>query len=145
MSGALPEIWNTPKLKIFRADDNRISGALPAQLLRQPLLEHVFLHNNEVTGTIPNTLSPSLSILMLTNNKLSGPIPEELAKLKKLVDLRLNRNQLSGTIPPSFLEAASLQVLRLDHNQLTGPIPAGLAKRLITFDASNNPGVTSAP
>jgi Leucine-rich repeat (LRR) protein len=142
MSGALPENWNTPKLKIFRADDNRISGALPAQLLRQPLLEHVFLHNNEVSGTIPITFSPNLSILMLTNNKLSGPIPETLGNLKKLKDLRLNRNHLAGTIP-DFAEATSLQVLRLDHNQLSGPIPAGLAKRLTTFDASNNPGVTS--
>ena len=144
MSGALPEVWNTPKLKIFRADDNRISGALPAQLLRQPLLEHVFLHNNELSGTIPNTLSPNLSILMLTNNKLSGPIPEELGKLKKLTDLRLNRNQLSGTIP-SFADATALQVLRVDHNQLSGAIPTGLAKRLMTFDASNNPGVSPAP
>jgi len=144
MSGALPAIWNTPKLKIFRADDNHISGALPAQLLRQPLLEHVFLHNNELTGTIPNTLSPNLSILMLANNKLSGPVPEELGKLKKLTDLRLNRNQLSGPIPASFTDATSLQVLRLDHNQLVGPIPTGLAKRLMVFDASNNPGVVPA-
>ena len=34
MSGPLPAIWNTPKLQIFRAEDNRISGALPEQLLR---------------------------------------------------------------------------------------------------------------
>jgi len=143
MSGALPENWNTPNLKIFRADDNRISGALPAQLLSQPLLEHLFLHNNEISGTISNTLGPNLSILMLGNNKLSGSIPETLGKLKKLTDLRLNRNQLTGTIP-DLTEATSLQVLRLDHNQLIGPIPAGLAKRLMTFDASNNPGVSPA-
>lgn len=145
MSGALPAVWNTPKLKIFRAEDNRLSGAMPAQLLRQPLLEHVFLHNNELSGAIPNTLSPNLSILMLANNKLSGPIPDELAKLKKLTDLRLNRNQLSGPIPATFNNTPALQVLRLDHNQLVGPIPPGLAKRLTVFDASNNPGVVPAP
>jgi Leucine-rich repeat (LRR) protein len=141
MSGPLPAIWNTPKLKIVRAEDNRISGALPAQLLRQPLLEQVFFHNNELTGPIPTSLSANLSHLLLTNNKLSGSIPEELGKVKKLIDLRLNRNQLSGLIPASLAGAASLQVLRLDHNRLVGAVPAGLAKRLMVFDASNNPGL----
>ena len=141
MSGALPKTWNTPKLKIIRAEDNRISGELPAQLLRQPLLEHVFLHNNELSGPIPNTLSPNLGILMLANNKLSGAVPEELGQLKKLTDLRLNRNELTGSIPASFASATALQVLRLDHNHLTGTIPTGLGKRLMVFDASNNPGL----
>jgi Leucine-rich repeat (LRR) protein len=144
MSGALPTIWNTPKLKIVRAEDNRISGELPAQLVRQPLLEELFLHNNELTGTIPTSLSANLRAMLLANNKLSGPVPEELGGLKKLTDLRLNRNQLSGSIPASLAGAASLQVLRLDNNRLSGTIPAGLAKRLMAFDASNNPGLEQA-
>lgn len=144
MSGPLPTIWNTPKLKIVRAEDNRISGELPAQLFRQPLLEEIFLHNNELTGTIPTSLSANLRAVLLANNKLSGPVPEEMGSLKKLTDLRLNRNQLSGPIPASLTGAASLQVLRLDHNRLVGPIPSGLAKRLMVFDASNNPGLDPA-
>jgi hypothetical protein len=144
MTGPLPTIWNTPKLKIVRAEDNRISGELPAQLVRQPLLEELFLHNNELSGTIPPSLSANLRSMLLANNKLSGSVPEEMGRLKKLTDLRLNRNQLSGTIPVSLAGAESLQVLRLDHNRLTGTIPAGLAKRLMVFDASNNPGLESA-
>ena len=144
MSGPLPTIWNTPKLKIFRAEDNRISDALPAQLFRQPLLEEMFLHNNELTGTIPTTLSANLRAVLLANNKLSGKVPEEFGGLKKLTDLRLNRNQLSGSIPGSLAGAPSLQVLRLDHNLLVGPIPLGLAKRLMVFDASHNPGLEPA-
>lgn len=144
MSGPLPTIWNTPKLKIVRAEDNRISGALPAQLFSQPRLEQVYLHNNELTGTLPTSLSASLSHVLLANNSLSGPVPEEMGRLKKLTDLRLNRNQLSGPIPASLVGAASLQVLRLDHNRLVGTIPACLAKRLMVFDASNNPGLEPA-
>jgi Leucine-rich repeat (LRR) protein len=144
MTGPLPTIWNTPKLKIVRAEDNRISGELPAQLLRQPLLEELFLHNNELSGTIPTSISANLRSMLLANNKLSGPVPEEMGRLKKLTDLRLNRNQLSGTIPVSLAGAASLQVLRLDNNRLVGTIPAGLAKRLMVFDASNNPGLEPA-
>jgi Leucine-rich repeat (LRR) protein len=141
MSGPLPTAWNTPKLKIFRGEDNHISGELPAQLMRQPLLEELFLHNNELTGTIPNSLSPNLRAVLLANNKLSGSVPQEFGQLKKLTDLRLNRNQISGQIPVTFTSAAALQVLRLDHNRLVGSIPNGLAKRLMVFDASNNPGL----
>ena len=141
LSGSLPTNWDTPKLKIFRAEDNRITGSLPGQLLRQPRLEQIFLHNNELTGPIPTSLGANLGSLLLANNKLSGPIPAELGRLKKLTDLRLNRNQLSGPIPANLADAASLQVLRLDHNRLNGPIPRGLAKRLMLFDASDNPDV----
>ncbi len=140
MSGPLPTVWNTPKLKIVRAEDNRISGELPGQLLRQPLLEEFFIHNNELAGSIPTSLNPNLRAVLLANNKLTGTIPAEFGKLKKLTDLRLNRNQLSGSIP-DFSGATALQVLRLDYNRLVGPIPAGLAKRLMVFDASHNPGL----
>lgn len=144
MSGPLPTNWNTPKLKIFRAEDNRISGELPAQLLAQPSLEEFFVHNNDLSGKLPTTLSPKLRAVLMANNHLSGPIPEEFGMLKKLTDLRLNRNQLTGSIPKSFATTPSLQVLRLDNNRLVGPVPADLAKRLMVFDASNNPGLESA-
>ena len=144
MSGPLPTHWNTPKLRIFRAEDNRMSGELPAQLLAQPALEEFFIHNNAFTGKLPNTLSPNLRAVLMGNNHLSGPIPEEFGMLKKLTDLRLNRNQLTGSIPKSFATTPSLQVLRLDNNRLVGSIPADLGKRLMVFDASNNPGLESA-
>ena len=109
---------------------HRISGSLPGELLRQPQLEQVFLHNNELTGPIPTSLGANLSSLLLGNNKLSGPIPAAMGRLKKLTDLRLNRNQLSGPIPANLADAASLQVLRLDHNRLSGPIrPASPSAR----------------
>lgn len=111
----------------------------PGQLLRQPLLEEFFIHNNELAGSIPTSLNPNLRAVLLANNKLTGTIPAEFGKLKKLTDLRLNRNQLSGSIP-DFSGATALQVLRLDYNRLVGPIPDGLAKRLMVFDASHNPG-----
>jgi Leucine-rich repeat (LRR) protein len=139
LSGPLPAVWDTPKLKIFRAEDNRISGALPAQLLRQPELEQVFLQNNQLTGTIPTTLGANVKSLLLANNKLTGGIPAELGQLKKLTDLRLNRKQLTGPIPTSLANASALQVLRLDHNRLSGAVPAGLDRPGKLFDASHNP------
>jgi len=135
----LPTVWDTPKLKIFRGEDNRISGALPEGLLRQSGLEQLFLHNNALTGALPAAFSDHLGSLLLASNQLSGPIPDALGRLPKLTDLRLNRNQLSGTIPASLAEAPSPQVLRLDHNGLSGPLPRGLGEGLTVFDVSHNP------
>ena len=83
MSGPLPTIWNTPKLKIVRAEDNRISGDLPAQLLRQPLLEELFIHNNELSGSIPTSLNPNLRAVLLANNKLTRPDSGRVWKAKE--------------------------------------------------------------
>jgi hypothetical protein len=138
-TGPLPTVWNTPKLTIFRADDNRISGPLPEQLFRQTALQQIFLINNKLSGPIPTSLGGNLSTLLLSNNQLTGPIPEAAGRLKKLIDLRLDRNRLSGPIPATLVEAPSLQVLRLDHNRFSGSIPPGLAKHLTVFDASDNP------
>jgi Leucine-rich repeat (LRR) protein len=143
LSGSLPKIWNTPKLKIFRGEDNRISGALPAQLLRQPSLEQVFLHDNDLGGQLPGSLveAAHLHSLLLADNGLSGPIPADIGRLQNLTDLRLNGNRLSGPIPESLTHAPSLQVLRLDDNRLSGPVPKGLADRLTVFDVSGNPNL----
>lgn len=139
LDGELPKVWNTPKLAIFRGEDNRIAGVVPAQLLSQPALEQVFLHNNRLVGPLPEAPSATLTAILLANNGLAGPIPEAYGKLAKLTDLRLNRNKLTGAIPASLASAPALQVLRLDHNLLSGPVPAGLGERLTVFDISHNP------
>ena len=141
LSGPLPAVWSTPNLRVFRAEENRLSGQIPEGLLRQPLLEQVYLQKNELTGPIPTALSPRLKALFLFENRLSGAIPGELGRLDDLTDLRLQRNQLAGPIPAALAGARSLQVLRLDHNRLSGPVPAGLAERLMVFDVSDNPGL----
>jgi len=119
LSGSLPIVWDTPKLTIFRAEDNKIAGALPAALFRQPSLEQVFLHNNKLTRSLPPSLANAAQLhsLLLADNALTGPIPDSLR------------------------DATSLQVLRLNHNRLSGPIPQGLATRLTVFDVSHNPGL----
>jgi hypothetical protein len=134
LSGPLPTNWNTPKLKIFRGEDNGITGALPEQLFQQRNLEQVFLHSNKLSGPLPGTLSAAANLhsVLLAHNILSA-------------DPRLNKNQLSRSIPDSLAGAASLQVLRLDDNRLTGPVPEGLADHLTVFDVSGNPGLEVSP
>ncbi|MFD0987490.1 leucine-rich repeat domain-containing protein [Methyloligella solikamskensis] len=143
MSGKLPERWATPKLEIFRGEDNDFTGKLPAALFQQQALKEIFLHNNKFSGKLPGTLSQarSLTSLLLANNRLTGSIPPDIGGLTKLTDLRLNRNRLTGEIPESLAEIAPLQVLRLDHNNLSPPVPEGLQERLTVFDVSGNPKI----
>lgn len=141
LSGPLPSAWDTPSLEIFRAEGNRLSGALPAQLFLQPKRTEVFFFDNDFSGSLPESLGScqSMKRLLLAHNRFTGTIPEGVGRLARLADLRLNDNALTGAIPASLVTAPALEVLRLDGNRLTGPVPPGLAERLSTFDFSGNP------
>ena len=80
--------------------------------------------------------------LRLLATKRTGTIPAEFGKLKKLTYLLLTKPTFG--IDSFLLLATALQVLRLDYNRLVGPVPDGLAKRLMVFDASHNPGLAPA-
>jgi hypothetical protein len=86
---------------------------------------HLFLNNNQLSGTISSKLGDlvDLAYLWLNNNQLSGTIPSELGSLGKLKDLYLSSNQLSGTIPSALGNLINLKILSLNDNQLSGIIP----------------------
>jgi hypothetical protein len=114
LSGPLPAIWDTPKLTIFRGEDNRISGALPEPLFRQPLLEQVFLHSNALSGSLPASLTDAANLhsLLLADNALSGPIPADIGR---------DHNRLSGSIPAGL--ADRLTVFDVSYNPDLAPAP----------------------
>ena len=62
------------------------------------------LSNNQLSGTIPSSLSglPNLRWLFLQGNQLSGPIPSSLGGLTNLESLWLSGNQLSGRSRPRW-------------------------------------------
>ena len=88
----------------------------------------LFLHENQLSGTIPSELGnlSSLEWLSLWGNELTGEIPPELGDLTNLEELRLTRNLLTGEIPPELARLAGLEILGLGGNQLTGTIPTWL-------------------
>jgi hypothetical protein len=96
---------------------------------------------NKLTGTIPLDLIkiPVLQIIHLKNNKLSGTIPPGIGSLPLLSWLDLSQNQIHGTIPPSFGTSRFLKDLRLAGNMIYDPIPPELCT-----NSNLNGGVTKA-
>ncbi len=110
--------------------ENKLAGAIPAELDSLSNLEDLSLARNRLTGPIPPELGrlSNLQQLYLGVNQLTGPIPPELGRLSNLQQLYLGVNQLTGPIPPELGRLSGLNTLYLAGNQLTGPIPPELGR-----------------
>lgn len=84
-----------------------LSGQLGSNLDFPSIIE-MDLSNNQIGGTIPSTLSPTLRNLSLSANQLNGSIPDALSSLTQLSDLSLNNNHLDGQTPDAFLQLTGL-------------------------------------
>ncbi|MDE0120858.1 MAG: hypothetical protein OXS33_03885 [bacterium] len=101
----------------------QLTGTIPAALNSLTGLETLWLHTNQLSGSIPDLSAlTGLRTLLLSDNELSGGIPD-LSALTNVVSLQLDSNELSGNIPAALNSLTSLQTLSLHGNQLTGSIP----------------------
>ena len=84
-----------------------------------------------------------LTSLYLHNNQLTGSIPPELGSLSTLTSLYLHNNQLTGSIPQSVIDLPNLTALWLFNNLLTGLIPTRSASLnpITSLNFSNNSGL----
>jgi Leucine-rich repeat (LRR) protein len=60
------------------------------------------LSNNKIGGYIPEDLPITLQQLFLSANQLTGSIPSSLSKLKNLTAMSVNGNNLNGDLPDAF-------------------------------------------
>jgi hypothetical protein len=67
-------------------DGNQISGILPPALVQSnQLLGTIHVQDNEMTGTIPDTLTQaSLENIQMQGNRFVGPIPAAISKATNL-------------------------------------------------------------
>ncbi|XP_030970944.1 receptor-like protein EIX1 [Quercus lobata] len=112
------------------------------------LLKSIDLSSNKLTGAIPSEIVElnGLISLNLSRNLLIGKIPSEIGLLRSLEALDLSKNQLCGVIPSSISLINSLSSLNLSNNNLSGKIPTG--SQLNTFNAiayEGNPNLCGFP
>ncbi|CAI0452712.1 unnamed protein product [Linum tenue] len=119
------KIGQLQALRKLSLHDNVVTGTIPQTLGVLPDLRGLQLFNNRFSGSIPPTLGscPLLQNLDLGNNSLAGRIPDRLANATKLFRINLSYNSLSGPIPASLTHSPSLVYLDLQHNNLSGSIP----------------------
>lgn len=149
--GPLPDfLGSLPSLSVLKLSYNRLSGKIPASFT-QSLMQILWLNDQEkggMSGPIDVIASmTSLTQLWLHGNQLSGTIPENIGALTSLKDLNLNRNKLVGLVPQS-LTTMELEKLDLNNNLFMGPIPKFKIKDASyasNFFCQTNPGIPCAP
>ncbi|GAB2235590.1 hypothetical protein Droror1_Dr00026019 [Drosera rotundifolia] len=126
--GTIPE--SITKLKFLRLlwiTWTNVTG-FPDFISKIPSLTYINLSFNNLTGTIPPSLSvlDNVNYVDLSRNKLTGPIPESFGSFKQALNfyLFLSHNELSGSIPES-LTKLTLQNFNVSFNKLCGQIPQG--------------------
>ncbi|XP_060192719.1 protein STRUBBELIG-RECEPTOR FAMILY 1-like isoform X3 [Lycium barbarum] len=118
--------------------NNHIGGSIPSNL--PVTLKTLFLAGNQLTGSIPDTISllGQLSDLSLSNNHLNGVIPDAFLQLKTLINMDLSGNSLSGQLPPSMGSLSSLTTLHLQNNKLSGILDVLQDLALTDLNIENN-------
>ena len=121
LSGMIPSI---PTLQYLDLSSNRLTelNVVPSTL------ELMYLANNSLTGDIQQlgtqlAVEPksALKLLDLSYNNLTGSLPQEMPP--SLSVLNISNNAFVGSLPTSWGTLQNMSSLRLDNNQLTGALP----------------------
>jgi Leucine rich repeat len=114
-----------------------VSGTIPTELGQLTELWEVDLSMNRLNGTIPtelgllsSSLFQTLSSLWLHQNELVGTVPSELSALTELTSLRLSDNALTGSIASELAGLGALKELWLAGNRIGGTVPAVVCEML---------------
>jgi hypothetical protein len=107
--------------------------------IRMQHLERLIMGYNRLEGEIPDlTQGSKLRYLMLQNNNLSSTIPETLSDLSDLQWLSLSDNMLNGTVP-KLDKLLRLQAMWIGNNELDGEVPSVAYNQELQFiDVRNN-------
>ncbi|XP_062229465.1 protein STRUBBELIG-RECEPTOR FAMILY 3-like isoform X2 [Phragmites australis] len=122
LGGQLGSLGNFTSITTIMLSNNNIGGTIPEYL--PVTLQNFFLSANQLTGSIPSSLSElkNLAAMSLNGNHLNGELPDAFDSLSGLVNLDISSNNLTGVLPPSFKSLASLTTLHMQDNQLSGTL-----------------------
>ena len=119
-------------LQILYLANNRLTGSI-LQLgslvsgERISALKLLDLSYNNLSGSLPHIMPPSLSVLNLSNNAFVGSLPSSWSMLQNMTELRLDNNQLTGALPQAWsawgLNTGNSLQLSIVNTSLHGRMP----------------------
>jgi hypothetical protein len=126
IEGTIPsDFYKLSELDTLSLSFNLFKGTIPEFMWEYEDMNYMDLAYNFFTGTIPNTVhltEPNLNVLFVENNDLAGTIPETFGDLN-WKRLHMDGNQFNGPIPAG-INSPRMEELMLHNNQLTGGFPA---------------------
>lgn len=95
LEGSIPSFTNKLNLRFLYLYDNLLTS-FPG-FINVPRLQNAYLHNNQITGDIPNFSgeTPNLRRLYLYSNFFDGYVPGSFTELTRIQRLDVSRNDLS--------------------------------------------------
>ena len=142
-----PFAWSSSLRMVF-VEENFLTGSIPNSLYDLNPLEILSLNDNLLTGEIDARVGnlSNLSILNVHRNIIHGSIPTTIGRLQALTGLALNGNLLSGPIPSETGALETLEVLMLENNFLSGTLPLELGSidSLDYFNVASNMGLSGS-
>ncbi|KAL7540992.1 hypothetical protein ACHAXR_010546 [Thalassiosira sp. AJA248-18] len=131
-------LGDLPYLTFLNLEGVGLTSTIPEELFSSwPQLESLYLNDNDISGSLPQSIKhlSSIEVLWLGANNLSGSIIPEIGQLSTLKDLSLESNFREDapgkrgfitTIPPEIGDLANLEILSLANNALSGQVPMQL-------------------
>ncbi|KAK4378076.1 hypothetical protein RND71_004372 [Anisodus tanguticus] len=126
-SGKIPSsITNIYRLLLLDLSKNRLSGTI---LIFDPtsFLAYVDLSLSDFSG----------EHLDLHDNRITGELPNFISELSTIRSLNLRNNSLQGSVPSSISNLSNLQILDLSHNNFTGSIPVEVGNLVGMIETPN--------
>ena len=131
LSGTLPdELFRLPLLGSLQAVSNCFHGTLSSLVCNCENLESLALDGLHSASSCQTPMLPGLSSSYLVSNPVHGSVPSCVFTLPKLNTLHLSGNGLTGSLPGNIQISSALVDLSLSHNVLTGSIPVQFQERM---------------
>jgi LRR receptor-like serine/threonine-protein kinase FLS2 len=116
VTGAIPsEIGNLQSIEIFNIVFNNFIGPIPFEIFNISTVQVISMVCNNFSGHLPSNVGfflPNLHQLFLWENQLSGTIPNSISNALQLTLLNLSNNSFSGLIPKALGNSLSGSMLQ---------------------------------